>query len=162
MSLEIAIVFYSDPITRRAQITQICQYHKIFHCGIMLSNKDRSLVVAADKTHRAKFIPSELYHEKCMKPSDVIILGDTDMENMEKLMNFISVPYIGDTVSMAFWYYIGRWLFKSYVPQSCSILASQMARFCGFKVKDHVLPKDLLNHLKETYNHLTWREYKCR
>lgn len=162
MSLELSVVFYSDPMTKRAKLVQICQRHPVFHCGLMLTNEDRSLVVAADKTHRAKFIPADLYHERKIKPSHVIILGDTDDDNLRRLMDFIVVPYKGDSISMAFWFFVGRWLFKSYIPHSCSILASQMARFCGFEIADFVLPKDLFSNLAIDYKCLTWKEYVCR
>ena len=161
MSLvEIAIVFYSEPYTKRGRLVQLCQGHPMFHCGLMLSHEDKSLIVAADKTHRAKFIPADLYHEKFLTPSNIVVLGETDFDNIQRLMDFIAVPYIGDSISMGFWFYIGRWLFKSLDPRSCSILAAQMARFCGFKIKDYPLPKDLKT--KTNYINLTWKEYKCK
>jgi len=156
----VSIVFYSTPKSRRGKLVQILQYNPIFHCGLMLSCHDESFVIASDKTHRAKFIPNDLYHNTIgFKPSHIVILGETDFSNIQRTMDFIATPYKGDTMSMAFWYYIGRFLFKSYQPKSCALLACQIARFCGFKLDDFILPKNLYNDLRDKYTHYTWEEY---
>lgn len=133
----------------------------MYHCGLMFSYEENSLILASDKQHRAKFIPGELYHVKMgFTPSHVVTLGTTDFSNIDRIMDFISIPYKGDTLSILFWYYIGRFLFKSYQPKSCALLATNIARFCGFSIPDFIHPPGLYKYIKDKYTSLTWEEYK--
>jgi hypothetical protein len=159
---KISIVFYTTPHSKRARLVQMCQFNEIYHCGILIEQGDSAFILAADKTHRAKFVPEELYHQKMFNdPDKVIVLGESDI-NLKHTCDFVTTNYRGDTLSMAFWFFIGRHLFKSYVPKSCSILSCQLARICGFKIDDYVLPKDLYKHLltKKYTKEYSWEEYK--
>jgi len=123
---------------------------------------NESFILAADKTHRAKFVPEELYHQKMFNdPDKVLVLGEKDID-LKYTCDFVNTNYRGDTLSMAFWFFVGRYLFKSYVPKSCGLLSCQLARMCGFKIDDYVLPKDLYKHLlnKKNIKEYLWEEYK--
>ena len=158
---EVSIVFYSTPMSKRGWLVQKLQCNPMFHCGLMFSYEDNSLILAADKSHRAKFVPGSLYHDTIgFIPSHIVTLGTTEFSNIDRIMNFISTPSKGDTLSIFFWFFIGRFIFKSYQPKSCALLACNIARFCGFSVPDFIHPPSLYKYIKNKYSHFTWEEYK--
>ena len=145
---KVSIAFYANPLSKRARMVQWLQRHEIYHCGIMLEQHGKTAILASDKTHCARMIAAPAYERAFQKPTYIIELGEA-LVSIEQVCDFISTPYRFDARSVSFWYYIGRWLFPSNRPNTCSALSTSIARMCGFKINDFVIPRDLYNHLKE-------------
>ena len=172
LSLEpakIAVAFYTRPDwvvgSRRLQamaINTLCRTN-LHHCGLLVTRNSNSLVLAADKYHRTRFIDQGCYHEKVMKPCEVVELGEANI-SVTQMMSFLKEPYMGDGRSLIFWYFIGRFLFHKMLPPSCALITCQLLRLCEINVPNIIEPKKLYKELTDATNSYSgtsksWEDY---
>ncbi len=151
----ISVCFYSRDEYEKERIVQWCTNSDVVHCGILIEHENLSIVLASDKSHKAKFIDSSSFHSRVMSPKYILEVGTADV-SITQLENFMGKDYMGDARSITFWWFIGRFLFPSYQPKSCALLTSQMLRLCGFDVKEHISPHTLLKELQDATNTNRW------
>ena len=152
---KVFVCFYDRSSDWRGKLIKWLSLTKTHHCGIMLERDNKVVLLASDKTHKAKFVDACRFHGVLYHPFAVIELGISDV-SLRQLNNLISMPYIGDARSMVFWYFFGRKIFPKLIPASCSLITCYMLRLCGFMVKDHVMPKDLYKELTCATNNDIW------
>jgi hypothetical protein len=161
---KVSMAFYTRPdwaASRhkiQAKLVGLFCNTSIHHCGIMVSREDKTIVLASDKYHRAKFIDQEAYHQRIMKPVMVAELGTLNL-SIKQMTDYMKEPYKGDARSIAFWFFIGRFLFPSLIPKSCSILSCQLLRIAGYHIKDCYTPIQLYNEVKKTGTIKSWQEF---
>ena len=146
---KVSVVFYDRTIDWRGKVIRFFNLTRLHHCGIIFSMKNESILLMSDKTHRAKFIDADRFHETFFKPYKTIDLGFSDV-SITQITNYIKTPYIGDARSIVFWYFISRGLLriKHLQPKTCALLVSNILRLCGFQVEDCVTPRKLYRELQ--------------
>ena len=107
----------------------------------------------SDKTHRAKFIDADRFHDLYFKPCKTIHLG-TSPVSIQQITNYISAPYIGNVRSLLMWYFITKGIFRlePLQPKTCALLVSNILRLCGWNVTDCVTPNQLHKELNKLCN----------
>ncbi len=145
---EVSVVFYDRSCDYRGKIITLFNLTRLHHCGIIFRMGDESILLMSDKSHRAKFIDADRFHERFFKPTHTIKLGTTRI-SVQQITDYFSSPYIGDARSIIAWFFITRWCCKSLQPKTCALLVSQILRLCGFRVKDCVTPKSLYKELSK-------------
>jgi hypothetical protein len=150
---EVSVCFYDrSSADKRAKYLNLLSGRSINHCGLLLRRNDQALILASAKTHRAKFVDEKAYHKADCPPIITTKLG-TKMVSYEQLFNYVSEPYKGNTRSLAWWWFLGRFTFPLLLPPTCSLLTCRLLRVIGYKVKDHVEPYDLYKELtSENYS----------
>ena len=116
------------------------------HCGIMISREEDTVILAADKYHKVRFIDQEPYHQRVMKPFCIVEVGECEV-SLCQLSDFLKEPYRGDARSLVFWYFGGKRLFPLLTPKTCSVIACYFLRLCGFRYSNCISPKDLYKEL---------------
>tara|TARA_R100000808_G_scaffold24969_1_gene60000 strand:- start:7804 stop:8346 length:543 start_codon:yes stop_codon:yes gene_type:complete len=166
---KVGVAFYTRPdwVTgaRKLQssLVKIFCRTDLHHCGLLITRGDSSVVLAADKYHRTRFIDQECYHEKVMKPCRVVELGEANV-SLEQMMAFLREPYMGDARSLIFWYFIGRFWFPRMLPPSCALITCQLLRLSGFNVPNIIAPVKLYKELTNATNSYSgtsksWEDY---
>ena len=161
---KVSIVFYRAPkqmaINHRiiSFLISALSHADLHHSGIMLQRDDNSIILAANKYHRAKFIDQEGYHRRVVKPAIVVELGELTL-SIKQLIAFIKEPYRGDDRRLLFYTLIGQFLFPGITPKSCSILSCQLLRIAGYHIKDCFTPIQLYNEVKTKGTVKSWQEF---
>jgi hypothetical protein len=131
----------------------------LHHCGIMLNRGENTVVLAADKYHRVKFLDQEPYHQKVMKPLCVVEVGEADV-SLVQLADFLKEPYKGDARSLIFWYLFGKRFLPLLTPKTCSVISCYFLRMCGFHYSNCISPRDLYEELlSKGCSVKTWEEF---
>jgi hypothetical protein len=162
---KVSIAFYTRPDwvsgLRKVQceLIKVLEKTTIHHCGIMINRGEDTVILAADKYHRVKFLDQEPYHQKVMKPFCVVEVGECEV-SLIQLADFLKEPYLGDAKSLVFWYFIGRHFLPRLTPKTCAVISCYMLRLCGFHYPNYVSPKDLYHALiKKGCEVKSWEEY---
>ena len=145
---KVSVVFYDRFSDWRAKLITFFSLTRLHHCGILFNIGDSSILLMSDKTHRAKFIDADKFHERYFKPCTTIDLGMADV-SIQQITNYISEPYIGNARSLIVWYFITQGLLrlKYLQPKTCALLVSNILRLCGFSICDCITPKGLHKEL---------------
>ena len=164
---EVSVVFYNlakyfrSPDAMNEKLWVRIGYHiiglfnltRMHHCGIIFSRGNNSVVLMTSRTHRAKFIDEQRFHERYYKPSKKITMG-TAKVSLQQMTDYIKEPYVGNLRSLMLWYFIIHpfRIFKPIQPKTCSLLISNMLRLCGWSVSDCITPKKLHKELDRLCN----------
>ena len=154
--MKCSLCFYDTTHVKLGKILKFFGVSPVQHCAIMFYVGGRHLVLAADKTHKAKIVDADVVHTRFKHPSYIFELGESKA-SIKSLMSFISVPYKGSTWAMAWWKFFTNIIVKELQPRSCTVLSAQMARFCGFKIKDYVDPSVLFKELLNASDFNCWK-----
>ena len=169
---KVSVVFYTRPdFDTNLKSTQLKQLRnagfwigligrtKIHHVGLMLSRDNNTVVLVTGEKSRAKFIDEHTYHEMGMvNPILVADLGTVDV-SLTLLTQFIKVPYRGSRKDLFFYCLFSRFIFKSLLAKSCTLLICEMLRMIGYNIQDYVIPRDLYNNLEESHPIKEWDDY---
>lgn len=144
----VSVVFYSGMETWKAKLFTILTLTKLHHCGIIFTIGEESILLMCAKTHRAKFLDADKFHERFFKPSHTLDMGKVHI-SIAQLTNFLSTPYLGDVRSLFMWHFITKHLTHSLQPKTCALLVTYILRLCGFQISDCVSPKQLYRELQK-------------
>ena len=142
----VSVAFYDRSSDWRGKIIKYSTLTDIHHCGIILGRKEGSVVLASDKTHKAKFVDTDRFHKICYQPTHIINMGEHHV-SIQQLTEFLHNPYIGDARSLVFWLLGGRYLFPRLLPNSCALVTCYLLRLCGIPVGNHIHPKTLYKEI---------------
>jgi len=180
---KVSVCFYDRSKDWRAKIIKYSALTDIHHCGIMLDREGSRVVLASDKSHKAKFVDADKFHNLVYAPIKVVELDEAHV-SLQQLTDFLyshdklkwkpltddeaanykpkkypSYRYIGDARSIIFWYFLGRFILPKLLPPSCALMTCYLLRICGFKVGDHVQPKTLYKELDDAANYNSWTSW---
>jgi hypothetical protein len=124
----------------------------------MLHQEDKKILLVSDKTHKAKFIDADRFHNRVYAPTHVTYLGEADV-SIKQLTDYVGQDYKGDARSLITYCIITRFFMPTLKPLSCALLTSQLLRMCGFDIGHNALPKELFKELTNAVNSNCWTSW---
>ena len=176
---KVSVCFYDRSDDWRGKVIKYLTRSDIHHCGILLERDDKSIILASDKSHKAKFVDSKRFHGYAYQPTHVFDFEEVPV-SIQQLTDFlyshdkqawreksskletrrINYDYMGDGRSLVFWFFLGRFILPRLLPPSCALITCYLLRMCGIKVNTHVEPRTLYKELDDAVDFNCWTGWR--
>jgi hypothetical protein len=162
---KVYLTFYNLKNTWHHKVIKLLTRAKYTHVGIVIKTPENSLEMWTNLGEKKTGWVSEKALRKFYTPDKILYLGENNTK-LSQLMNVLSDSNIVQARSVWFWWWIGRFIFPTMLPQTCSSITCHILRVCGFNIQIHVHPIDLYKEIHdENYNYIraswSWEDYSC-
>jgi len=168
----IKVIFYIQRNKRhlRTRVYQFVSCQKIAHAVILFTQGDKKYIYVINPKGGMYLVEEEKYawilkREGLEITQKVVDLGSAPV-SLFQLSCFVDRPKfkLAPMRENIFWWFIGRFLSKTYQPMTCALAMSYLLRICGFKVGLHIAPHTLYKEIRNGIdNHFWtskgWQEY---
>jgi hypothetical protein len=131
-------------------------------CSLVLTNEQGKYVVTVSRKKGMFLVPWsnwEFFNQTKKSSGEYFLTSlGTAPVSLSLILSLVDRPewktssLIGDI----FWWVIGRWIFRSYEPQTCCTVICHILRVCGFKIGIHVEPHKLFKEVSSGVDNHFW------
>tara|TARA_R110002012_G_scaffold41819_7_gene114319 strand:- start:1151 stop:1660 length:510 start_codon:yes stop_codon:yes gene_type:complete len=122
------------------------------HCGIMVSPQGSSPVYYLTRVDKPMKAADGKAYLRLKPPQSIYYIGST-AQQQRKVLD-LKKSYIIRPWKILLWYFVTRFIYPPWKPQSCSMFSCKLLQSMGFNIKTHMRPDDLLKELKNADNYV--------
>jgi len=137
----------------RTRIYQASSCQMVAHCFLTFEQEDKKYVVVVNRQRGMFLVPYNRYEWLVSRQKSVPTIKTVDLGiapiSISQLSWFIDrrefkMSSFGENL---YWWFIGRFFSRTYVPMTCSLALSYILRMCGYRNSLHVAPHTLYKEL---------------